>query len=68
MKMNKESIKKLMPKKAPSDTKLLQIFVGSAVLGFGGIVAPFLLPIAITGMAGSQAVFWAKEVGKHVED
>ena len=61
-------MKNIIPRKFPSDTNLLQVFVGSAVLGIGGIFLTPLLPIALAGMAGSQAVFWAKETGKHVED
>ena len=48
-------------KRYPSEDVLLKTFITSAFIGIGGIIVTPLIPIAITGMAVSQGLFWAKE-------
>jgi hypothetical protein len=51
-----------VPKKLPSDDALLKTFITSSVIGIGGFIVTPLIPIAITGMAVSQGLFWAKRL------
>ena len=53
-----------LPKQLPSDDALVKTFITSCVIGIGGIIVTPLIPIAITGMAVSQGLFWAKELTK----
>ena len=53
-----------IPKHLPSDDALLKTFITSCAVGIGGIIVTPLIPIAITGMAVSQGLFWAKELTK----
>jgi len=53
-----------LPTKLPSDDALLKTFITSCAVGIGGIIVTPLIPIAITGMAVSQGLFWAKELTK----
>jgi len=53
-----------LPKQLPSDDALLKTFIASCAVGIGGIIVTPLIPIAVTGMAVSQGLFWAKELTK----
>ena len=53
-----------LPKHLPSDDALLKTFITSCALGIGGIVVTPLIPVAVTGMALSQGLFWSKELTK----
>ena len=53
-----------LPKHLPSDDALLKTFITSAAIGIGGIIVTPLIPIAVTGMAVSQGLFWAKKITK----
>ena len=57
-----------LPKQLPSDDALLKTFITSCAVGIGGIIVTPLIPIAITGMAVSQGLFWAKELTKDTPD
>lgn len=46
-----------------SDQNLERTFITSAIAGVGlGLFVPVLLPVALTGMIGSQALFWGKHL------
>jgi hypothetical protein len=51
-----------LPKHLPSDEALLKTFLTSSVLGIGGLIVAPLVPIAVTGMAISQGLFWSKRL------
>ena len=51
-----------VPKNLPSDDTLLKTFITSSVIGIGGFIVTPLIPIAVTGMAVSQGLFWAKRL------
>lgn len=51
-----------IPKNLPDDNVLLQGFVISSFLGLAAFAAPVVAPIALTGMALSQGMFWSKRV------
>ena len=53
-----------IPKQLPSDDALTKTFITSCALGIGGLIVTPLIPIAITGMAISQGLFWAKDLTK----
>ena len=53
-----------IPKQLPSDDALAKTFITSCALGIGGLIVTPLIPIAITGMAISQGLFWAKDLTK----
>ena len=53
-----------IPKHLPSDDALVKTFIASAVIGLGGIVVSPLIPLAVTGMAVSQGLFWSKQLTK----
>ena len=57
-----------LPKHLPSDDALLKTFITSCAIGIGGIIVTPLIPIAVTGMAVSQGLFWAKEFTKEEEE
>lgn len=50
------------PKNLPNDNVLLQGFVISSFLGLAAFAAPVVAPIALTGMALSQGMFWSKRL------
>ena len=45
-----------------SDQNMERTFITSALLGLGAIAVPFLAPVALTGMIGSQSIFWGKRI------
>ncbi len=46
-----------------SDENLERTFVTSALAGVGlFFLAPAVLPVAMTGMVASQAIFWGKRI------
>ena len=47
-----------------TDKNLERVFIGSALFGLGVIALPALAPVALTGMIGSQAIFWTKQITK----
>ena len=51
-----------IPKNLPEDNVLLQGFIISSFLGLATFAAPVVAPIAITGMALSQGMFWSKRL------
>ena len=51
-----------------SDKAMERTFFTSAALGIGCIFAPWLAPIAITGMVGSQSIFWGKRIAGQTDD
>ena len=51
-----------MPKHLPSDDALVKAFITSAAIGIGGLIVTPLIPIAVTGMAVSQGLFWSKKI------
>ena len=51
-----------LPKHLPSDDALLKTFITSCAIGIGGLVVTPLIPIAVTGMAVSQGLFWSKKM------
>ena len=53
-----------IPKNLPEDNVLLQSFVVSSFLGLATFAAPVVAPIAITGMALTQGMFWSKRLVK----
>ena len=53
------------PKSIPDDDVLAKAFITSAFLGVAGLVAPVVLPVALTGMAVSQGLFWSREITKN---
>jgi len=57
-----------LPKRLPSDDALVKTFITSTVLGLGGFVVAPLVPVAVTGMAISQGLFWAKQLTKDTPD
>jgi hypothetical protein len=50
------------PKHLPSDDALLKTFITSCAIGIGGLVVTPLIPLAVTGMAVSQGLFWSKKI------
>ena len=56
-----------LPKHLPSDDALLKTFITSCAIGIGGIIVTPLIPIAVTGMAVSQGLFWSKELTKDTD-
>ena len=57
-----------IPKNLPSDDALLKTFITSSAIGIGGLIVTPLIPIAITGMAVSQGLYWAKQLTKDTSD
>ena len=57
-----------IPKNLPSDDTLVKTCITSCAIGVGGIIVTPLLPIAITGMAVSQGLYWAKQLTKDTSD
>ena len=53
-----------LPKQLPSDDVLVKTFITSCAVGIGGIIVTPLIPLAITGMAVSQGLFWSKQLTK----
>ena len=51
-----------------SDKTMKRTFITSACLGLGAIAVPFLAPVALTGMIGSQAIFWGKRMSPSPKD
>jgi len=51
-----------------TDKNLERAFLGSAFLGLGALVLPFIAPVALTGMIGSQAIYWTKQMTKDTPD
>ena len=51
-----------------SDKNLERAFLGSAFLGLGALVLPFIAPVALSGMIGSQAIYWTKQMTKDTPD
>ena len=47
-----------------TDQNLERAFFGSALFGLGVFVLPAIAPIALTGMIGSQAIYWTKQLTK----
>ena len=48
-----------------SDKNLERGFLTSCLLGVGtGFLLPALLPIAVTGMVTTQAIYWGRELTK----
>jgi len=46
-----------------SDQNLERTFITSAIAGAGlALFVPVLLPVALTGMVGSQALFWGRKL------
>ena len=46
------------------DDALLQAFVISSFAGLAAFAAPIVAPIALTGMAVSQGMYWSKQIVK----
>ena len=51
-----------------SDATMERTFITSALIGLGAIAVPFLAPVALTGMIGSQAVFWGKRISAKAQE
>ncbi len=51
-----------------TDKNLERAFIGSALFGLGAFALPVIAPIALTGMIGSQAIFWTKQLTKDTPD
>ena len=58
----------MKPSDLISDETMQRTFFTSALLGLGTVVVPVLGPIALTGMIGSQAIFWGKRIAKRVQE
>ena len=53
----------MKPSEVLSDQNLERTFFTSSLMGIGfGLLVPPLLPVALTGMIGSQALFWGKRL------
>jgi len=52
-------------KEVLSDNNLARGFITSALFGAGtALLVPALIPVALTGMAATQAIYWGKELSK----
>ena len=51
-----------------SDETMQRTFFTSALLTLGAIAVPVLGPIGLTGMIGSQSLFWGKRIAKRVQE
>ena len=56
-----------LPTKIPSNDVLVKAFITSSFLGLASFAAPVVAPIAITGMALSQGLYWSRELTKNDE-
>ena len=57
----------MKPSDLISDETMQRTFFTSALLGLGAIAVPILGPIGLTGMIGSQAIFWGKRIADHTQ-
>ena len=57
-----------LPTRIPNDDVLVKAFITSSFLGLASFAAPVVAPIALTGMALSQGLFWSRELTKNDEN
>ena len=52
-----------------SDQNLERVFLTSALFGIGSaVLVPVLLPVAMTGLVGSQAIFWGRQLSTKLQE
>ena len=52
-----------------SDQNLERVFLTSALFGIGSaVLVPALLPVAMTGLVGSQAIFWGRHLSTKLQE
>ncbi len=51
-----------LPDNILDDDVLLKAFIVSSFTGIAAIAAPIVMPLAVTGMAVSQGLFWSKRI------
>ena len=51
-----------IPETILDDDVLLKAFIVSSFTGIAAIAAPVIMPVALTGMAVSQGLFWSKRL------
>ena len=57
----------MKPSDLISDDAMQRTFFTSALLTLGVIAVPILGPIGMTGMIGSQAIFWGKRIANQTD-